>query len=406
MDRSHGEYEGRIFESSHVSARMTRNKHLAQFKDVEFHFSDVQKSVAWPMVNQLIESSKDKGTSHLFQIQHDWCSLLKDEIEHLVRNWGRPEFAVHSNILETVFDSGLLRESQLRQSLEVRGILPEEASDLFADPVMSRYLPNAGAVRNEDELKADEYLVRREKLLEELAQQPGALRKHVIASRSIDNPPDPVVVTCVCGKTKNRSDGRFAGKLICAACGTKPLMREEDEEAAEAATSLLIPYPTSFFEFMVNNHHWLVEVIEQEDRSSVLKYYFFHDEQWHQATLREFAEIQVFQLLKRQVIGVLIAMEANVAVKSNHEDARRPPTPAMLTRLRKIFNVEFNFGYSVIDLTKRTKSSPGDDTQPAWKVRLHFRRGYWRTRLSKRERVRWCLVGDPSLGFVDKHYKF
>lgn len=40
------------------------------------------------------------------------------------------------------------------------------------------------------------------------------------------------------------------------------------------------------------------------------------------------------------------------------------------------------------------------------KKRLHFRRGHWR-QLSETRRVwvRWCLVGNPDLGFIEKEYR-
>lgn len=36
---------------------------------------------------------------------------------------------------------------------------------------------------------------------------------------------------------------------------------------------------------------------------------------------------------------------------------------------------------------------------------MHFRRGHWRHYQDHRTWIKWCLVGDPDLGFVDKHYK-
>jgi hypothetical protein len=42
---------------------------------------------------------------------------------------------------------------------------------------------------------------------------------------------------------------------------------------------------------------------------------------------------------------------------------------------------------------------------PGPKRRLHFRRGHFRHFDGWKTWVNWCLVGDPDLGFVDKHYK-
>lgn len=37
--------------------------------------------------------------------------------------------------------------------------------------------------------------------------------------------------------------------------------------------------------------------------------------------------------------------------------------------------------------------------------RLHFRRGHWRHYQTHKTWIRWTLVGDPSLGFIDKSYR-
>lgn len=37
--------------------------------------------------------------------------------------------------------------------------------------------------------------------------------------------------------------------------------------------------------------------------------------------------------------------------------------------------------------------------------RLHFRRGHWRHFTTSKTWVRWCLVGNPELGFIDKQYR-
>lgn len=36
---------------------------------------------------------------------------------------------------------------------------------------------------------------------------------------------------------------------------------------------------------------------------------------------------------------------------------------------------------------------------------LHFRRGHWRHYGEYKTWIKWMLVGDPELGFVDKMYK-
>jgi hypothetical protein len=61
--------------------------------------------------------------------------------------------------------------------------------------------------------------------------------------------------------------------------------------------------------------------------------------------------------------------------------------------------------YYVVDLSKRHRvANPSSGAGGGGKKRLHFRRGHWRHFEETKTWVKWCLVGDPDLGFVNKHY--
>lgn len=60
--------------------------------------------------------------------------------------------------------------------------------------------------------------------------------------------------------------------------------------------------------------------------------------------------------------------------------------------------------YHIVNLAKRHRTSTAANGEGT-KKRLHFRRGHWRHYDGFKTWVRWCLVGDPELGFVDKHYR-
>lgn len=63
--------------------------------------------------------------------------------------------------------------------------------------------------------------------------------------------------------------------------------------------------------------------------------------------------------------------------------------------------------YHVIHLRKqqdRQRSEPGEEMGIL--KRLHFRRGHWRHLAPERKVwVKWCLAGNPELGFIDKQYR-
>lgn len=102
-----------------------------------------------------------------------------------------------------------------------------------------------------------------------------------------------------------------------------------------------------------------------------------------------------------QVRAVSIALDAEVA---EHEVIR---VPEKLARARERAGKAPMLPYHVVSLAHRTRAVPapaGGESEHG-KRRLHFRRGHWRHLASHKVWVRWCLVGNPELGFVDKHYR-
>lgn len=62
--------------------------------------------------------------------------------------------------------------------------------------------------------------------------------------------------------------------------------------------------------------------------------------------------------------------------------------------------------YHVLSLVRRVRSAPAlAGHASGHRKRLHFRRGHWRHYTQHKTWIRWCLVGDPSLGFADKDYR-
>jgi hypothetical protein len=45
------------------------------------------------------------------------------------------------------------------------------------------------------------------------------------------------------------------------------------------------------------------------------------------------------------------------------------------------------------------------EREPGRKKRLHFRRGHWRHYETHKTWIKWMLVGDPDLGFIEKQYR-
>lgn len=111
----------------------------------------------------------------------------------------------------------------------------------------------------------------------------------------------------------------------------------------------------------------------------------------------------IVDLCGKQVRAIAIALEAKVAVK----ELVRAPHKLNVARAKR--GKLPLLDYHVVNLARRVRALP--DAEPlasdhqGTKRRLHFRRGHWRHfENGKKTWIDWMLVGDPDLGFIDKHY--
>ena len=112
----------------------------------------------------------------------------------------------------------------------------------------------------------------------------------------------------------------------------------------------------------------------------------------------EYAWVDGKDYIWAQIRAICIALDAEVA---EHEVVR---APTKLNRKReKAGKVPIPDHY-VVDLSRRHRISNSSTSGEGSKKRLHFRRGHWRHYDGFKTWVRWCLVGNPDLGFVSKDY--
>lgn len=100
-----------------------------------------------------------------------------------------------------------------------------------------------------------------------------------------------------------------------------------------------------------------------------------------------------------QVRAVCIALDAEIATR----DIVR--APAALNKHREKSGKAPLVDYHVVALHGRhgARKFSGGGTHKS--PRLHFRRGHWRHYEQHKTWIKWMLVGDPSLGFIDKDYR-
>lgn len=101
----------------------------------------------------------------------------------------------------------------------------------------------------------------------------------------------------------------------------------------------------------------------------------------------------------KQIRAISISLDAEVAV---HHIERAPF--ALNEKRAKAGKPPLN-DYHVVNLAKRHRiANPASGSGEKGKVRLHFRRGHWRHFEAHKTWIKWMLVGNPELGFINKHY--
>jgi hypothetical protein len=105
-------------------------------------------------------------------------------------------------------------------------------------------------------------------------------------------------------------------------------------------------------------------------------------------------------MLLRQVRAACVGLDAKV-IETEIVRAPEKLNKARVKRRRTPL-----YDYHVLDLTRRRRSATlPEESGTHASPRCHFRRGHWRHLAAFKSWIRWTLVGDPDLGFVDKHYK-
>ncbi len=99
------------------------------------------------------------------------------------------------------------------------------------------------------------------------------------------------------------------------------------------------------------------------------------------------------------VRAACIALDAEVAVRNVQR------APHALNVKREKAGKTPVFDTHIVDLAARHRVRKAGSAPTGSRKRLHFCRGHWRHYETSKTWIRWCLKGDPDLGFVDKEYR-
>ena len=170
-----------------------------------------------------------------------------------------------------------------------------------------------------------------------------------------------------------------------------------------------LPFEICVFEFKIGGCRIVVPAIENDGAIkitpmietpvgwAVVGYVF--DLSDRSGDKREGREFSLLRLLLDQVRAVCIALDAEVA------DTVLNETPERLNRAREKAKKPPISDHHVIYLSRRRHDGHDTSDGTGAKRRLHFRRGHWRHYEDHRTWIRWTLVGNPDLGFVEKEYR-
>lgn len=184
--------------------------------------------------------------------------------------------------------------------------------------------------------------------------------------------------------------------------------------------SFRLPYETCIFEFQVSKKAVVAmcinNVSEAADNEIVMQIavesffgwrlsdnlYRHNGGQWDVLqggqTIQQDKLEHLVELVGNQIRAACIALDADVAattlVRESHagkeRDAKEYP----------------EYEFYTINIASRTRAEAlQSHSASKGTKRLHFRRGHWRHFTASKTWVRWCLVGNPELGFIDKQYR-
>lgn len=171
------------------------------------------------------------------------------------------------------------------------------------------------------------------------------------------------------------------------------------ESAEEMEGEYNLPYQCCAFEFRISGRSAIIILVDCSLGRQIGVFGQFGDLWLHVAGKNDSSHPLIAFMLS-QVRAVCIALDADVAtsevvrapVKLNEKRAKAGKTPLP--------------DYRVVDLARRHRvANPLASGGSGTKKRLHFRRGHWRHFETSKTWVKWCLVGNPDLGFINKHYR-
>lgn len=165
-----------------------------------------------------------------------------------------------------------------------------------------------------------------------------------------------------------------------------------------AEGEITLPFNICAFEFRISGVSIIVLALQPEGEAVSLIGFAESHGVWFCIWDKAAQEVP-YQLAWHEIRAICIALEAECAVKELMR------APEKLNRAREEAGKLPLYSYHVVKLSERHRASAKQFGGTHKSPRLHFRRGHWRHFETHKTWIKWMLVGDPELGFVDKEYR-
>jgi hypothetical protein len=197
------------------------------------------------------------------------------------------------------------------------------------------------------------------------------------------------------------------------------LLQSADLSGGSASDpSYRLPYPITVFEFFFTGGVHAICVAMQPpevDNITAATHFRMPSKVWfkaetevvydHHGVLKDSGQlegsplIKAYDLITKNIFAISVMLEAEVAVATSVREAYKR------NRERPIRKELPGMSHHIVSLASRARSArsdfPGEERRSP---RLHFRRGHWRHFSNHRTWIKWQLVGNPDLGFIEKEY--
>jgi hypothetical protein len=162
--------------------------------------------------------------------------------------------------------------------------------------------------------------------------------------------------------------------------------------------SFNLPYEMCAFEFRISGRSVTVLAFQGDEQSPTFTTYAQFGHHWISGEDNEKLPFNEFAMA--QIKAICIALDAEVATRNVVR------APNALNKKRAEKGQIPLYSYHVVSLNRQHRiSNLAGGNSNGTRKRLHFRRGHWRHYAESKTWIRWTLVGNPELGFIDKEYR-